>query len=121
MATPAEGAPVPFSATAETMICLSQPGEFARTTCGWPRQMTPEASKPVARTRPRMNEAGMMAAEIVPHTLDRIAIPQSIDLPGNWKTSSLERFPVDLTGDRASSAVKDATAWFSHCGSAVSP
>lgn len=82
MATPDEDASVTFSATAETMICFSQPGEFARDMCGWPRQMAPEASKPAARTRLRTNEAGIMAAGIVPHTLDRMAIPQSIDLPG---------------------------------------
>ena len=34
MATSADGTPVPFSATAETMICFSQPGEFARAICG---------------------------------------------------------------------------------------
>jgi hypothetical protein len=101
MAMPAEGAPVPFSATAETIICFSQPSEFARAMCGWPRQMATEASKPVARTRLRMNEAGMMAPGIVPHRLDRMAIPQSIDLPGNWKASSLiellhDRFDISL-------------------------
>ncbi len=75
MATPADAALFSFSATAETMICFSQPGEFARAECGWPRQMAPEASKPVARTRLRMNKARSMAAGIVPDTLDRMAIP----------------------------------------------
>ena len=91
MATPAEAAPVSFSATAETMICFSQPGEFARATCEWPRQMAPEASKPVARTRLRMNEVRAMATGIVLHTLNRTAIPQSIYLLCNWKTSALDR------------------------------
>ena len=88
MATPAEAASVSFSATAETMICFSQPGEFARAMCGWPCQTAPEASKPVARTRLRMNEVRVMAAWIVPHTLDRMAIPQSIDRPRNGTTSA---------------------------------
>ena len=84
IATPADGTPVPFSATAETMICFSQPGEFARAICGWPLRMTPAASKPLARTKLRMNEARVMALGITPDTLDHMGIPQAINLPGTW-------------------------------------
>jgi hypothetical protein len=84
IATPADGTPVPFSATAETMICFSQPGEFARAKCGWLLRMTPAASNPLARTKLRMNEARVMALGIAPNTRDHMAIPQAISPPGTW-------------------------------------